>query len=288
MSAFLQAGQGLVAAHDADMIHRDFKVDNVFVGNDGRIRVGDFGLARSASGLTLPARRAHAPKDDLGPLVSREGILAGTPAYMAPDQLRGDPADARSDQFSFCAALHEGLYWRRAVRATTLEELVDKMEANRLLPAPPNSAVPGWLRAVVLRGLLARPEDQLRHHARAPRRPGDRPAKEAGAARGFRARGRGGDRRRGALRAEPPCRAGRVPRARAPPRRRLGRGATASHARRLRGDGQALRGGHLRALLEGARRVRRRVGTTNDGHLRRPERNPGAEGARAATRRVSR
>jgi hypothetical protein len=158
VSAFVQAGRGLAAAHDASMVHRDFKLDNVFVGNDGRVRVGDFGLARTAS-ATRTIRRAK--KDDLGPLVSREGMLAGTPAYMAPDQLRGDPADARSDQFSFCVALYEGLYDVSPFEAATLETLAESMEGERLAPPPASSPVPSWLRGIVARGLRARPEDRF-------------------------------------------------------------------------------------------------------------------------------
>ncbi|HEY2511155.1 MAG TPA: serine/threonine-protein kinase [Polyangiaceae bacterium] len=159
VGVFVQAGRGLAAAHDASIVHRDFKLDNVFVGNDGRVRVGDFGLARSG---TAPARgHRRTKKDDLGPLVSREGMLAGTPAYMAPDQLRGDPADARSDQFSFCAALYEGLYGDVPFSADSLEVLVETMEEDRVRPPPPNVGVPAWLRAIVERGLRSRPPERF-------------------------------------------------------------------------------------------------------------------------------
>jgi serine/threonine-protein kinase len=159
VAAFVQAGRGLAAAHDAGMVHRDVKLDNILVGDDGRVKIGDFGLARS--GVAVRGGRARqAPKDDLGPLVSREGVLAGTPQYMAPDQLYGEPADALSDQFSFCAALYEALYFERPYEAPTLEELGRVMEEEQIRPAPLGADVPGWLRAVLVRGLRARSKDR--------------------------------------------------------------------------------------------------------------------------------
>jgi len=112
---FLEAGRGLAAAHAAGVIHRDFKPDNVLIGRDGRVRVNDFGLARS-----LAPREATDPDllstlREHTPLETRTGSQAGTPAYMAPEQRRGEAATPASDQYAFCVALHEALFGGRPV-----------------------------------------------------------------------------------------------------------------------------------------------------------------------------
>jgi eukaryotic-like serine/threonine-protein kinase len=113
VDVFLQAGRGLAAAHGLGLVHRDFKPANVMVGEDGRARVLDFGLVRLIERPTPPPED-HRPEGRLQ--VVPEGILTapdacpGTPAYMAPEQRSGIAADARSDQFSFCVALHEAIY----------------------------------------------------------------------------------------------------------------------------------------------------------------------------------
>ena len=89
LDAFEQAAEGLCAAHDAALVHRDFKPENVFVADDGRVLVGDFGLAVGRGDETSAA----------------EGSLA----YMAPEQRSGAKVDARADQYSFCIALEEAL-----------------------------------------------------------------------------------------------------------------------------------------------------------------------------------
>ncbi|HEX3480434.1 MAG TPA: serine/threonine-protein kinase [Kofleriaceae bacterium] len=95
LRVFAAAGRGLSAAHAAGLVHRDFKPENVMVGDDGRVCVLDFGLARAS-------------RDADGPDADHEGI-AGTPAYMSPEQWRGERAGVASDQFSFCVALWRAL-----------------------------------------------------------------------------------------------------------------------------------------------------------------------------------
>jgi serine/threonine-protein kinase len=156
VDAFLQAARGLVAAHDAGIVHRDFKLDNVLVGKDGRVRVGDFGLARVAPSALAPNTESNSAIA-LGK--SAEGF-AGTPAYMAPDQLRGTPGDAKSDQFAFCTALYEALYGVRPFEGDTVMALLDSIERQAIRPAPGSAQVPRWIRSILVRGLRARPEER--------------------------------------------------------------------------------------------------------------------------------
>jgi tetratricopeptide (TPR) repeat protein len=138
LDRFLPAGRGLAAAHAAGLVHRDFKPENVLLGRDGRVRVVDFGLAEAAP----------EPGGELATPLAECGLVLGTPAYMAPEQIRGLAADARSDQFSFCVTLYEALYGERPFAGTAPRG------------APAGTKVPGWLRAVVLRGLKASPEER--------------------------------------------------------------------------------------------------------------------------------
>ncbi|MEX1369491.1 MAG: serine/threonine-protein kinase, partial [Nannocystaceae bacterium] len=131
VSLFLQIGQGLAAAHDKGIVHRDFKPDNVLVGHDGRPRVVDFGLARpisptlrstaSLGGTTEDGTDGPpAPGSGSAPATaSRDTSVAGTPAYMAPEQYEGRNIGAHSDQFGFCVALYEALLGERPFRGST-------------------------------------------------------------------------------------------------------------------------------------------------------------------------
>ncbi|MBM4778358.1 MAG: serine/threonine protein kinase [Archangiaceae bacterium] len=154
LAVFLGAGEGLAAAHRAQLVHRDFKPENVLVEPSGRARVTDFGLARDA---TAPATLESAiPRTEASAFVTREGSLTGTPAYMSPEQFRGQSADARSDQFSFCIALYEGLWGHRPFEGKSLGELEAAVLQGRLIPPPP-SKVPRRVREAVLRGLATEP-----------------------------------------------------------------------------------------------------------------------------------
>ena len=113
----VQIAQGMAAAHEKGIIHRDLKPENIFISKDGRVKILDFGLAKlvqsspeDAEGATLAA---------LGTLA---GIVLGTPGYMAPEQVRGLAADARTDIFSFGAVLYEMLSGQRAFHRDTPAE----------------------------------------------------------------------------------------------------------------------------------------------------------------------
>jgi serine/threonine protein kinase/tetratricopeptide (TPR) repeat protein len=157
LDVFIAAGRGLAAAHAADIVHRDVKPQNMMIARDGTARVMDFGLAR----LSADDGSTSAPQTDdlatmsLGPL-TRTGALVGTPAYMSPEQYRREATDVRSDQFSFCVALHEALYGTRPATA-----LGDHSHGSRAAVTTTMS-VPGWLHSILLRGSSERREQRYR------------------------------------------------------------------------------------------------------------------------------
>ena len=147
LAMFVQAGRGLAAAHAAELVHRDFKPDNVLIGEDGRARVTDFGLARAGGDGSLA----------LGsPSLTAEGALVGTPFYMSPEQFASVPADARSDQFSFCVALYFALYGMRPFAGTTVAELSSSVRAGELT-RPGRTPVPAKIFEAIQRGLAVDP-----------------------------------------------------------------------------------------------------------------------------------
>ncbi len=181
---FALAGRGLVAAHDAGLVHRDFKPDNVLVSREGRVRVLDFGLARAdpthssqvsnvshvsqlgdedddaAAGGSLdgiPQLRDLGESDVLSSPLTLDDAVVGTPRYMAPEQHAGVGVDARSDQFSFCVALYQALWHQDPFAADRLHDLVRLKQQGRVTPIPSDSRVPQWLEELVMRGLSPRP-----------------------------------------------------------------------------------------------------------------------------------
>ncbi|MBE2251471.1 MAG: serine/threonine protein kinase [Myxococcus sp.] len=148
LDVFVQAGRGLAAAHQAGVVHRDFKPDNVLVRADGRAQVTDFGLASEAL-----ARLGDGPVLEHGVSLTGTGALLGTPAYMAPAQLDGEPATPASDQFAFCVALFEALTGQRPWRGSTVEAQRRAMRDGPPPSFPSSSEVPAPVRKAVLRGL---------------------------------------------------------------------------------------------------------------------------------------
>jgi tetratricopeptide (TPR) repeat protein/predicted Ser/Thr protein kinase len=165
---FLAAGRGLAAAHAAGIIHRDFKPANVLIGNDGRVRVADFGLAKASGDAREPdaaqtgelrvvegaedgLMRALRSASDLTLTMAGHGV--GTPAYMAPEQHMGLPVGPQTDQFSFCVSLWEGLYGELPFSGDTLEEQFRSVMGGHLRPVPRETDVPPHLHRLMLRGL---------------------------------------------------------------------------------------------------------------------------------------
>ena len=151
LRVYREAGAGLAAAHVEGIVHRDFKPDNVMLDRNGRVRVLDFGLARAPVGSMADSDIASLSIHD--PLTMG---LAGTPAYMAPEQLAGDPIDARADQFSFCVALYESLFGERPFQGDTVAALAwATLEEDPAMPS--GAGVPAPVLDALIRGLAKSP-----------------------------------------------------------------------------------------------------------------------------------
>jgi hypothetical protein len=141
LTVCLGAAAGLAAAHRAGLVHRDVKPHNILVGDDGAVRVADFGLAL-----------LHRP----GAGVECDAMPCGTPAYMAPEQHRGEATDERSDQFAFCVTVFEALHGCRPYPGRRPEEIAASIAEGRLR-APPGCGVPKHVDQALRRGLSAAP-----------------------------------------------------------------------------------------------------------------------------------
>jgi serine/threonine protein kinase len=143
------------------MVHRDFKPANVLVGDDGRVRVVDFGLARAQLDVRDDAGATPTFLDG----VTQAGVLVGTPAYMAPEQFHGAPSDPRADQYAFCTAMYEAFYGELPFVASDVRALCALKKTGKV-PDPPHHrgggvAPPRELLAVIRRGLSADPADRF-------------------------------------------------------------------------------------------------------------------------------
>src|SRR5438132_5874538 len=115
----LQIARGLAAAHEKGIVHRDIKPDNVFITDDGRVKILDFGLAKLTSASDGVPSQTEVPTRKVN---TDPGTVMGTMGYMSPEQLKGQPADHRSDIFSFGAILYEMLSGKRAFRGDSMAE----------------------------------------------------------------------------------------------------------------------------------------------------------------------
>jgi hypothetical protein len=166
LDVLVQAGRGLQAAHEVELVHRDFKPDNVMVADDGRVRVLDFGLVRAVNqgeGDSLAETDEGDTKP--GPFaagITRTGSLLGTPNYMAPERLGPDAVgadDPRSDQFSFCATAYEALFGQRPYLGETLIDLMESLRGEPR-PIPRDTPVARRVSAAILRGLARHPSQR--------------------------------------------------------------------------------------------------------------------------------
>ena len=168
LDILVQAGSGLLAAHQANLIHRDFKPGNVLVGADGRVRVVDFGLARLERSTSRPSElepvtdeqsvepRSSTAAERSGGLlltpITRTGRALGTPAYMAPEQFLAQGVDASSDQFGFCVTAWEAVFGVRPFAFSTVAAALETIREGKVA-RPTEVECPRELEAALHQGL---------------------------------------------------------------------------------------------------------------------------------------
>jgi predicted Ser/Thr protein kinase len=163
LERYIQAGRGLAAAHAQGLVHRDFKPHNAMVGDDGRVRVLDFGLAARYGGsedeVEMSGRTPRPREAALDTPITETGSVMGTPAYMAPEQFAAGVVDRRSDQFSYCVALWEALYGTRPFKGDDVAQSLERVKRGALEPTV-RTDVPAGVREALERGLKLEPDER--------------------------------------------------------------------------------------------------------------------------------
>src|SRR6202171_4671890 len=159
-----QVVSGLCAAHEKGIVHRDLKPENLFITNDERVKILDFGIAKltAASESTNP----DISEDATRKVLTNPGMVIGTVVYMSPEQVRGEKADHRSDIFSFGAILHEMISGRRAFKRETMAETMAAIlreEPEELSASNPH--ISPALERIVNRCLEKKPERRFQSTA---------------------------------------------------------------------------------------------------------------------------
>jgi len=137
----LSLAEALEAAHAQGIVHRDLKPDNVMVSHEGRVKVLDFGIAKSARDLTVVGG-----EPDRDATLTQAGLIIGTPAYMSPEQITGEPVDHRADLFTFGVLLYEMATGQRPFPGSTAGEVFPAVLRDT---APPPSSLNPQIPAVV-------------------------------------------------------------------------------------------------------------------------------------------
>ena len=153
-AVLVDAGRGIVAAHEAGLLHRDIKPGNLLIDEQGRAVVVDFGLARAADSPNPSGLSPSGTEMLLGSSVTDPQLLVGTPRYMAPELLEGKAASQASDQFAFAVTLFEAIRGFPPFPGRTRDELLAAMQET---PPLPRRLVPAPVRRVLARSLQADP-----------------------------------------------------------------------------------------------------------------------------------
>ena len=157
----IQIAHGLAAAHDKGLVHRDLKPENLFVTSDGRVKILDFGLAKLRPALDHEVIGSGV---ETASGVTSPGAVLGTAGYMSPEQVCGQPVDARSDLFSFGSVLYEMLTGRRAFRGSSSVETMNAIlkEEPPEIESAPDRPLPPALERIVRRCLEKDPVRRFR------------------------------------------------------------------------------------------------------------------------------